>query len=590
MKKVILLTVALTTLLALLASGCVPSEPVTTPEPPGEETPVAPAPTPEPEPTPEPPEETSIVVLIQAEPTGFNGIVSDTGQEQFLMELVMLGLTDLDPHGDIFLELAAELPTVENGGVVVDEDAWTMDVTWKMRDDVFWADGEPVTAHDMVFTWDAISDPETGIWAEGIDYTDSLELIDDYTFVVHYNGIYPNYQMQFGGENFGVWPAHYCDASQGFVAWDCNRNPLSNGPFILEEWVTDSHLIFKANPNYYEEGKPLIDEITVQIVPDYSVMKTMMMEGDADYQFWTTAGQLDEYEAASHVRLDWAPTGRWVQRLIPNLAAKGTTDPVANPHPILNDKRVRQAIRIAIDVDTIVEEVYGGVPKPVWTEFFREPYACDIARPEYDPAGAAALLEDAGWTDEDGDGVRECHGCPNADEGYRMSMEFISIAGYGEEEGLAQQLIGEMLGDVGIELLLSKVESTVLWADYASGGLEQNGDFDLNFWGDGYGGRDPTDHIWFYYHSYAAEPDYGWNVARWMNEDADALIDGTYWLDEEFRKDSFCQLATLMDEELPHIWLWSMAYPAAVSERLQGTQSSVTDQHSWNVADWHVVE
>lgn len=589
MKRVILAALTLTTLLALLASGCGTPAPTA---PPAEETPVAPAatPTPAPEPTPEPPEETSIVVLFQAEPTGFNGIVSDTGQEQFLMELVMLGLTDLDPYGDIFLELAAELPTVENGGVVVDEDAWTMDVTWKMRDDVFWADGEPVTAHDMIFTWDAIADPETGIWAEGIDYTDSIELIDDYTFVVHYNGVYPNYQMQFGGENFGVWPEHYCDASQGFVAWDCNRAPLSSGPFILEEWVTDSHLTFVANPNYVEEGKPLIDEITVQIVPDYSVQKTMVLEGDADYQFWTTPDQLEEFESASHVRLDWAPTGRWVQRLIPNLAAKGTTDPVANPHPILNDKRVRQAIRMAVDVDTILDEVYGGLPKPVWTEFFREPYACEIPRPEYDPAGAAALLEDAGWTDQDGDGVRECQGCPNAEEGYRMSMEFISVAGYGEAEELAQQLIGEMLGDVGIELQLSKVESAVLWADYASGGVEQSGNFDLDFWSDGYGGRDPTDHIWYYYHSYAAEPDYGWNVARWMNEDADALIDGAYWLDEDFRKDSFCQLAALMDEELPNIWLWSMAWPAAVSERLQGTQSSVTDQHSWNVADWHVVE
>jgi peptide/nickel transport system substrate-binding protein len=590
MKKGILVAVALATLLALLASGCVPSEPVTTPEPPGGETPVGPAPTSAPEPTPEPPEETSIVVLIAAEPSGFNPLVSDTGLEQFLMEFVLLGLTDLDPDGNILLELAAELPTQENGAVVVDEDAWTMDVTWTMRDDVYWADGEPVTAEDVIFTWDAIADPETGIWAEGIDYTDSLELIDDFTFVVHYNGIYPNYQMQFGGENFGVWPEHYCDASQGFVAWDCNREPLSSGPFILEDWVTDDHLTFVANPNYYEDGKPLIDRVVMQIVPDYSVAKTMMIEGDADYQLWPLAGQVEEFDSAPNVRLDWAPTGRWLQRLLPNLAAKGTTDPVANPHPILADVRVRQAIRMAIDVDTIAQEVYYGVPEAVWTEFFRAPYACDIPRPEYDPTGAAALLEDAGWTDEDGDGVRECHGCPNADEGYRMSMEFISVAGYGEEEELAQQLIAEMLSDIGIELQLSKVESTVLWGDYASGGLEQTGNFDLDFWADGYPGRDPTDHIWYYYHSYAAEPDYGWNVSHWMNEEADALIDGTYWLDEEYRKDTFCQLAELMDEELPNIWLWTIAYPAGVSERLQGTQSSVTDAHTWNVADWYVVE
>jgi peptide/nickel transport system substrate-binding protein len=596
MKKTILVTVILTTLLALLTSACGPSAPTAAPEEdkpapteaPAEDTPVPPAPTAAPEPTPEPPEETSITVLIQTEPSGFNGIVSDTGLEQFLMEFVMLSVTDLDPQGEIFPQLAAELPTEENGGVVVDWDAWTMDVTWKLRDDVYWADGEQVTSDDVIFTWDAITDPETGIWAEGTDYTDSLEKIDDQTFVVHYNTVYPNYLMQFGGENYGVWPEHYCDASQGFVAWDCNREPLSNGPYILDEWVTDDHLTFVANPNYYEEGKPLIDKIMARIVPDYSVAKTMMLEGDGDYMLWTLASQIEEFEAAPNVRLDWAPTGRWLQRLLPNHAAKGTTDPVSNPHPVLADAKVRHAIRMAIDVDTIVEEVYYGVPEPVWTEFFRSPYECEIPRPQFDPAGAAALLEEAGWTDEDGDGVRECHGCPNAEEGYPMSIELFGVAGYGEQEELSRQLIGEALGDIGIEAELSNVESTVLWSDYASGGLEQGGDFDLDFWSDGYPGRDPTDHIWYYYHSAAAVPDGGWNVARWMNEDADALIDSTYTLDEEARKEAFCELAVLMEEELPHIWLWTSPWGSAVADRLQGTASSVADVNSWNVADWYV--
>jgi len=123
---------ALTTLLALFASGYGTPAPT----PPAEETPVAPAPapTPAPEPTPEPPEETSIIVLIQTEPSGFNSLVSDTGLEQFLMEFVWLGLTDLEPQGEFFLELEAELPTQENGGVVVDENAWTINLRW-------WGDG-----------------------------------------------------------------------------------------------------------------------------------------------------------------------------------------------------------------------------------------------------------------------------------------------------------------------------------------------------------------------------------------------------------------------------------------------------------------
>ena len=149
---------------------------------------------------------------------------------------------------------------------------------------------------------------------------------------------------------------------------------------------------------------------------------------------------------------------------------------------------------------------------------------------------------------------------------------------------------GEMLADIGMDLELSMIEGTVLWADFESGGIEQTGDFDLNMWDDGYPGVDPTDHIWYYYHTAAAAPDYGWNITRWINEDADALIDETYYLDEEYRQEVFCELAALLDEELPQILLFTAFDAGAYSTRLQGVQATVNDSHTWNVADWKVVE
>jgi peptide/nickel transport system substrate-binding protein len=568
-------------------------EPTEAPEPTQVPEPTeAPAPTEAPPPTePAVPEETSIVIAIPEDPAGFNGHVSDTGYEQLLGELVLLGLTDLDAEGNMFLELAAEIPTLENGGVVMDEDAWTMDVTWRLRDDIFWADGEPVTADDVIFTWNAISDPEGGIWAEGVDYTDSIEKIDDYSFVVHFNTVYPNYRIQFGGENFFVWPEHYCDASQGYVAWDCNREPLSSGPYLLEEWETGDHISFVRNPNYFEEGKPAIDRIVVRIIPERAVSKTMLIGGDADVIMWLTPSEIDELKEQAHVGVTFSPTPRWVMRLIPNLAARGELDPEASPHPILSDVNVRQAIRMAIDVDTVVTEIFRGYNEPVWTELFRAPYACDnIPRPEYDPEAAKALLDKAGWTDQDGDGIRECHGCANAEDGYVMSMENMIYAEYGEELELAQQLVAEMLKEIGIDLQLSIIEGTVLWADYESGGVEQRGDFDLNMWDDGYPGLDPTDHLWTYYYSAAAEPDYGWNVGRWYNEDFDALLDEAYTLDEEYRQELFCQMAEILDQELPQIILWTEIDADGYNTRVEGVQATVNDIMTWNVADWKIVE
>ena len=276
--------------------------------------------------------------------------------------------------------LPLNFPPVENGGVVVDDAAGTMSVTWKMRQDVQWADGKPVTADDVIFTYDAIINPETGGWIAGIDYIDSVEKVDDYSFTINYNAIYPGYLTQFGGEQVVIWPAHYCDAAQGFSAWECARKPLSNGPFVLSEWVNGDHMTFVRNEKYFEKGKPEIDTITVRIIPDQSVRKTMLINGDADLDMWTTEPMIADLQGKPNVEVSLSPYNRWVMRIFFNLAAKGTTDPVATPHPILSDLRVRQAIRAAIDVDTISKEFFLGYAKPAWTEFFRPPYVCDNIR------------------------------------------------------------------------------------------------------------------------------------------------------------------------------------------------------------------
>lgn len=598
------LVVILVLLIAGL-SGCRSSEPTPTEsapdvEAPTEATPPEEAPTvaappdeapTEPPPPPESPaEETSITILIPDDPVVFNGLVVDTGYEQAMGELVMLSLSEADPEGNIFPELAVEIPTIENGGVEFDEDTWSMKVTWQIRDDVFWSDGEQVTVDDVIFTWNAIADTW---WTDGLDYTESLEKIDDFTFVVNYyeGSVYPNYQLQFGGENFFVYPEHYCDAEQGFTEWDCEREPLSNGPYLLEEWVSNDHLTFVRNPNYYEEGKPAIDNIIVRIVPEESVRRTIMLEGDADVHYWPVENSSDAYKDSENVDFMEAPSERWVMRLIPNLTARGETDPVENPHPILADVRVRKAIRMAVDVDTIVEDIFLGYGRPIWTEFFRSPYECDIPRPAYDPEAAAALLVEAGWVDADGDGVRECQGCLNAEDGTPLSMEFAIYAEYGETLELAQQYIAESLEALGFDLELMIIEGAIMWAPAEEGGTELSGNFDLDMWDDGYPGLDPTDNtLWFFYASTAMAEDEGFNVGRWINEDFDAWLDEAYTLDEEYRKEVFCETATILEEELPWILLFSTLEMHGVSARLDGVQPSVNDPLTWNVADWTLEE
>lgn len=531
--------------------------------------------------------EKSITIVIPEDPPSFNPMVADTGYDALVMELVLLGMADIDPNGNVFPELAAELPTVDNGGVAIDEDAGTMSVTWKMREDIEWSDGTPVTADDVLFTWNAISDPVNGTWIPGIDYVDSVEQLGKYSFVVNYNTIYPGYLTQFGGEQLSIWPAHYCNAEQGFLAWDCGREPLSDGPFVLNDWVQGDHMTFHKNENYYDAPKPELDQVIVQIVPDDAVRKTMMLNGDADIDMWINVNTAKDLEGSEKAKVSQSPIDRWVMRLYFNLAAKGTVDAAATPHPILSDVNVRQAIRSAIDVDTITSEIFHGLATPTWTEFFRAPYQCNVPRPAYDPEGAKAMLEKAGWTDSDGDGVRECHGCSTgAPEGYPMEMEFITYAEFGEPLELTQQLIAEELGEVGIKMNISVVEGSILWDQAENGGIEQSGNFDVDIWDDGYAGVDPTDYIWELYSEEALVPGGGNNVMRYDNPEVDALIDEAYTLDEASRKETFCAIADHINEDLPVIHLFTTPNLEAYSARLTGVQSTVNDLVTWNISDW----
>jgi peptide/nickel transport system substrate-binding protein len=358
----------------------------------------------------------------------------------------------------------------------------------------------------------------------------------------------------------------------------------------LDEWNAGEQMVFSRNEKYFKPGKPSIDKIIIKIVPDDAVMRQMMINGDADIYMWVSETIAEELQKSENVKVSVSPTNRWVLRLWPNRAARGEIDSDAHPHPIFSDVAVRQARRMAIDIDTIAKTAFRGYSTPTWTEFHRDPYKCEIPRPEYNPEKAKAMLDAAGWKDTDGDGVRECHGCKNAEEGYVMKAELATYPDYGEPMILAQQLVAEMLKKVGMQLSLVTIEGNVMWSDAASGGTEQSGNFDVDLWDDGYSGVDPTDYLSEVYTSDAAKPGNGMNVVRFMNSEVDTLIGQTYTLDEANRKDVFCQLAKIFDQDLPNIPLTTIINADAYNVRLQNVISNGNDVVSWNAADWTVVK
>ncbi len=532
----------------------------------------------------------SITIIIPEDPPSFNAIISDTGYDALVMHMTLLGMTGVDPDGNVYPILATELPSLDNGGVVMDEQSGTMDVTWKIRPGVTWADGIPVTVEDVLFTYEAIMDPTNGFAIPGLDLVTGIDKIDDLTYVVHFSSIFPDYLTFLGGRQIVIWPKHYCKLEQGYTAWDCGRNPLSDGPYILQDWVSGDHMIFVRNPKYFQPGKPNIDQIIIRVVPDASVRETMMRQGDADLLMWATEQVANDLKDAGIVNLSISPTSRWVMRLFLNLAAKGKTDPETDPNPFFGDVRVRQAMRMAIDVDKITSSVWYGYAQPVWTEFFRPPYnMCNIPRPKFDVEAAKALLDNAGWI-VGSDGIRTCQGCKYAHQGDKLEFDLLTYSEYGEPLILTQQLIGEMFKAVGIQANLTQAEGTVIWADSASGGIEQSGNFNLDLYDDGYAGIDPSAFLSYYYSSSSAIPDQGWNVVRFKNAEFDAQIEKTNTLNLKDRQAAFCQMAQILDQQLPQILLFTTLNAEAYANRLGNIQANINDVVSWNVADWTVMK
>jgi peptide/nickel transport system substrate-binding protein len=250
--------------------------------------------------------------------------------------------------------------------------------------------------------------------------------------------------------------------------------------------------------------------------------------------------------------------------------------------------RVRQAIRSAIDIDKITSTVWYGYAQPAWTEFFRPPYnTCNIPRPTYDVAAAKALLDQAGWV-AGSDGIRVCKNCKTAKDGTRFQFELLTYSEYGEPLILTQQLIGEMLKAVGIQADLTQAQGSVMWADAASGGIEQSGNFNMDLYDDGYAGIDPSYFLNYYYGSASAVPDQGWNVVRFKNPQFDQLLTQANTLNPQDRQTAFCQMAQILDQQLPQILLFTTLNAEAYNARLNGIQANINSVVSWNVADWTV--
>lgn len=528
-----------------------------------------------------------IIYALYQEPELLNPFIATQTAAAETYQFAVEGLLGVNPDGDRFPVLAAEVPSVENG--LVSEDGTT--VTYNLKEGVVWSDGEPFSCDDVLFTFETVTNPDSGaVSTTGYDQIDSVTCSDDSTVVVQFAEFYAPYLSLFGA----IMPRHATGEAADMVNWEYNRMPVGTGPFVITGWDSGDQIRLEANENYRDyPDRPNVDKVIVRIIPSREVGKALITSGEIDILWDLIEADVPEFEDNPSVIANTRPSPS-IERFLFNLAdpsIDATDDPVNNPHPILGDVRVRQAIEMGIDKQLIVDELLFGATT-VGSSVLSIGWAgCSNEASAYDVDGANALLDEAGFTDEDGDGVRECTGCEYAEEGAPISLKYQTTTGNQLREE-TQQLIVVMMRDIGVELNIENVPSSELFGSWSNGAFRKHGNYDILMYTTG-PGIDPQSHMLGYFHQdkipTEANAGTGFNYSRWVNEDVSAaLIEAGSTPDEAVRTAAYQIACDAVAEELPHMLLYNRGDIHLSRSNILNFDVNPWDNQNWNAAEWDV--
>jgi peptide/nickel transport system substrate-binding protein len=542
------------------------------------------------EPTTAPPVESpsggTVVLIIPEEPTTLNYFLADAAIVRQVADATsMTGLVLVDENGEFQPVLAAELPTEENGGLSADK----LTVTWKLLPDLKWSDGQPITSDDVKFTWEALANPTSGALAGtgGISQIASIDTPDALTAVIHYSTPYAGYLDQFAS---GILPRHAAGDPADMSNWEWNRQPVGAGPFIVTEWTSGESIIMEPNPYYYEAGKPYLDKLIFQVVPEPATQIALMKQGDAQVQLWPGIDSVEDYalQVGGNAHEELVP-GVWNMAIDFNLSKPFDGDPGPTPpHPILGDIRVRQAISSAIDYDTLIRDVLQNTVSPSTSPFAYGWYQCDIARVyPYDVEKAKALLDVAGWK-VGSDGIRVAEGATYAEDGTRLSLELQGYTNY-EPVQRTEEFIVENLKAVGIEARIQNYDFSIIFGTFEENSPRMVGDYDMLIF-DRSLSIEPQGSIENDYLSTqvpSAEKPTAGNIWRWNDPQADAFIKAAgSTFDLAARKDAYCGLGNQIAKELPQVYIYLFQDGYGFANDLTGYMVSTWGSMAWDVQNW----
>jgi peptide/nickel transport system substrate-binding protein len=368
------------------------------------------------------------------------------------------GLVTTDEHQAYVPVLAKEIPTLENGLVVLNDDG-TVDMTWPLHEGVRWHDGKPFSSADVCFTWRFVTGEGSQVYNrhEYLGIMDCL-MPDEHTVVFRWDGVYGYYAGLFEA----VLPEHVLGGMTveevvSYVPYNRGPETIGTGPFRFAEWRSGEYIRVVRNEEYWRGSEyPRIDEIVWSFLPDSNTRLNAMLAGGHHFARLEPT-QVVEVEGGEGYEIHLVSSNS-VMHFDVSINAE-------NGRRLFRDPRVREAMFRAIDREAIANQLMQGTVTIADTPINpSSPYHNpDVVRYDFDPPRARLMLEAAGWT-MGPHGIRSRGGDP-------FSFVMLNRAGSADRIAIAQ-VIQAQLKDVGIEVHFETLESAAWTQRWRSGEWE----------------------------------------------------------------------------------------------------------------------
>ena len=507
----------------------------------------------------------SAVEVAFADGATNNPMLSNDTSSAQRIQIQFDNLVELNPDTALpFPSLATEVPTRQNGGISADG----LTYTFKLRNDVKWHDGTPLTAKDVVYTYTTMKNPALGSprTAELNERVDTITNTDDYTVVFKLKKIVAPFLVD--NAIYRIVPQHIL----GSVAVDqIKAHPFStgdakvsigSGPFKFSEWVKGDRAVFVKNAAYWR-GEPALDRYVFRVVKDANVVFATLKAKEGDFggitsSLWEEAQKLTDF---NNYKYDTYSFTFYSYQLDP---AKTT---------IFQEKAVRQALVYALDREAMVQAILLnlGVVAQGTMPTLNFAYQPDkiTTKYNYDPAKANQLLDQAGWT-KGADGIR-------AKDGKKLQFTIWTNAGNKTREQYVT-VMQQQWKAIGVDASVKTEE----WAAFLTR-ITETKDFEVFLVGFSWGVDADQTTMWST-ESFTG----GFNMGKYSNPRVDELLkQGLSELDTEKRKAIYLEMQNIIMDEVPNVILDFPQTTAIVSKRLKNLFPNAVNTR-WNTHLWWV--